>query len=392
MKILFDIDAVHYPLTRIGRYAYEIGKRLPERNEVEQLLYFRDGLIQATMSIKPDTGGRAEKARVRLRRWAGSAPLISKAYRKLVARQQEHALSKLADENFVYHGPNYSLPAYGGACVATIHDLSVFVYPECHQKAHVRTITKETQLSVKRAHVLITHSEFIRQEVASRFAYPLNQIIVAPLAISCAFRPMSELETMPVLSRDGLKYGCYSLFVGTLDRRTDVSSLCDVYERLPNALRQQTPLVVVGVAGWDSEKIVKRLKSGERAGWARYLGGVDEAALPSLCAGARVFLYPAGYDGFALPILEAMAAGVPVICSDVASAPEIAGTDEMAAAVVPVSDESQLYDLVTLALVDNAWCEKMRALSIKRAGDFSWDKTIAATVSAYELAVQIKAT
>lgn len=390
MKILFATDVIHYPLTGIERYAYEIAKRLPDKNEIEQLLYFRDGLIQATMSIKPDTGGRAEKARVRLRRWAGTAPLISRAYRKLVARQQEHALCKLAAENFVCHGPNYSLPAYGGACVATFHDLSVLLWPECYPKEHVRHMTKELPLAVKRAQVLLTNSEFTRQEVAAYFGYPLNQIIVAPLAASSAFRPMPEQEATPVLSRFGLEYGRYSLFNGTLDPRTNVNSLIDVYERLPNTLRQQIPLVATGVGGWRSEKIIKRLKAGERAGWARYPGVVDEAALPSLYAGARVFLFPSKYDGFALPVLEAMSSGAPVICSNAASAPEITNANDGAATLVSVNGSDQLYDAVMRALSDDAWCKEMHAGGIKRAGDFSWDKTVAATVAAYALALQLK--
>jgi alpha-1,3-rhamnosyl/mannosyltransferase len=391
MKILFDTDAIHYPLTGIGRYAYEIGKHLPDATGVEHLLYFRDGLIQATMSIKPDTGGRAEKARVRLRRWAGSAPLISKAYRTLVARQQEHALCKLATENYVFHGPNFSLPAYGAASVATFHDLSVVLWPECHPKGHVRFMTKEMQMAVKRASVLLTNSEFTRQEIAAYYGFPLDHIIVAPLATSSAFQPMSEQETMPVLSRVGLEYGCYSLSIGTLDPRTNINSLCDVYEQLPHALRHKMPLVVAGNAGWNSEKIIKRLKAGERAGWARYLGFVDEAALPSLYAGARVFLYPSRYDGFALPVLEAMTSGVPVICSNVASAPEITEVHDGAATLVPVNDVDQFYDAVLLALKDDAWRKKMCERSLKRAGDFTWDKTIAATVAAYGLALQIGA-
>jgi alpha-1,3-rhamnosyl/mannosyltransferase len=390
MKILFDTDAIHYPLTGIGRYAYEIGKHLPDANGIEQLLYFRDGLMQTTMSIRPDTGGRAEKARVRLRRWAGSAPFISKAYRKLVAKQQEHTLHQLAAENFLFHGPNFSLPAYGGACVATFHDLSVLLWPECHPKEHVRFMTKEMQLAVKRAHVLLTHSEFSRQEIAAYFAFPLDHIIIAPLATSSAFRPMSEQETIPVLSRVGLEYGCYSLFFGTLDPRTNVNSLIDVYERLPHKLRQRIPLVVAGIAGWDSEKIIKRLKAAEQIGWARYLGFVDEAALPSLYAGARVFLYPSSYNGFALPVLEAMTSGIPLICSNVASAPEITDANGGAAALVPANDVNQLYGAVVLALNDDTWCKEMRARSIKRAGDFSWDKTVAATIAAYGLALQLK--
>ncbi|PRC93950.1 glycosyltransferase family 4 protein [Solimicrobium silvestre] len=388
MKILFNADAIRYPLTGIGRYAHELGNRLPKAEEIEKVLYFRDGALHSDLSIRPNTGNHSEKARVRLRRWAGSMPLISKAYHKLIAKQQERAACKLKDEGYIYHGPNYYLPEFSGPCVATFHDLSIFLWPECHPEARVRHMSKELPLTIKRAQVLLTDSEFTRQEIASYFNFPLDRIVTAPLAASPDYRPMSAFEVAPVLSTLKLNYGSYSLFVGTLDPRKNIDILIDVYERMPDALRQRIPLIVAGFEGWHSEKTIERLKAGEHAGWARYLGFVDEAALPSLYAGARVFLFPSRYEGFGLPVLEAMAAGVPVICSNAASLPEVTGTD--GATLIPADDVDQLYDAIVRALEDDTWCVAARERGINRASHFSWDKTAAATITAYKLAQKIK--
>ena len=176
------------------------------------------------------------------------------------------------------------------------------------------------------------------------------------------------------------------MFVGTLDPRKNINLLLDVYERLPNNLRKRFPLVVVGYEGWKSELTLERLKKGEHQGWARYLGFVDEYVLPFLYSGAKVFLFPSKYEGFGLPILEAMAAGVPVICSDATSLPEVAGED--GAKLIAVDNVDLFYDAVWQALDDKTWCLEAGKRGLERSKSFNWDKTIKATIGAYRLAIE----
>ncbi len=387
MKIIFGADAIRYPLTGIGRYAYELGRRLPEASGIESTLYYANGSISPNMVIRPNTGDLNEKAKVRMRRWAGSVPLLSKAYHKLLASQQQRALSKLNSSQYIFHGPNFYLPEYAGPCVATFHDLSVFLWPECHPKSRVRHMSHELTQSIKRAQVLLTDTEYTRQEIASYFAYPLERIVVAPLAASAEYRPRSADEVAPVLAHMGLHYGCYALFVGTLDPRKNISLLLDLYERMPQPLRLRFPLVVAGFEGWDNANTIARLRAGERGGWARYLGFVDETTLPLLYAGARVFLYPSRYEGFGLPVVEAMASGVPVICSNASCLPEVV---EDGATLIPADDLEQLHEMLLRALEDDAWRTAASARGLQRASHFSWEKTTTATLGAYRLAEQLR--
>jgi alpha-1,3-rhamnosyl/mannosyltransferase len=384
MNVLFGADAIRYPLTGIGRYAYELGSRLPGATGIESVRYFRDGGVHSGLPKRPDIG-RTERAGVGLRRLAGSLPMLAEAYHRFAVVLQERSLREFRD--YVFHGPNYYLPVHSGPCVATFHDLSVFKWPDCHPAARVRHMQKELPRAIKRAQVLLTDSEFTRQEVSAYFGWPLNRIVVAPLAASSDYHPMAPAEAAPVLSRWGLCFGAYSLFVGTLDPRKNIDLLLDAYERMPNLLRGRIPLVVAGFEGWKSEKTIARLRAGERAGWARYLGFVDETSLPSLYAGARVFLYPSRYEGFGLPVLEAMAAGGPVICSDAASLPEVTGGTD-GAVLVASGDADAFYDALIRALEDDAWCENARDRGLERAKHFSWDKTVSATLTAYKLAGQ----
>lgn len=383
MKVIFGADAIRYPLTGIGRYAYELGRRLPGATGIERVRYLRGGSVLDGMPERPAIG-RAEQNSAHLRRIVGRFPMFAAAYLRVEALAQKRALRNFSD--YVFHGPNYYLPPHSGPCVATFHDLSVFSWPECHPAARVRRMQKELPEVMKRVQVLLTDSEFTRQEVSAYFSWPLNRIVVAPLAVSSDYHPMGITEVAPVLARWGLHFGRYALFVSSLDPRKNIGMLLDAYERMPNALRLRTPLVVVGFEGWKSEETIARLRAGERAGWAYYAGFVDEASLPALYAGARVFLYPSRYEGFGLPVLEAMAAGTPVICSNATSLPEVAGAD--GAVLVAVDDADGLYDALMRALEDDAWCAAARNRGLVRATHFAWEKTVSATLTAYKLAEQ----
>lgn len=383
MKIMLGADAIRYPLTGIGRYTYELGSRLQHHESIENIRYFRGGAVKDTLPSRPSNVQTA-KAGTHLKRFIAKAPLLVEAYQRYSTMLQKRTLREFSD--YIFHGPNYYLPAHSGPCVATFHDLSVFKWPECSPAWRVRYMQKELPLAIKRADVLVTDSEFTRQEVAAYFNWPLNRIIAAPLAAPPEYRPMAAHEVTPVIQKWKLNFGSYALFVGTMDPRKNVDALLDAYERMPHAMRSHHPLVVAGFEGWKSERTIARLRNAERAGWAHYLGFVDEASLPALYAGARVFLFPSRYEGFGLPVLEAMATGVPVICSDAASLPEVTGSE--GAVLVPCEDTDALFNALLRALDDDAWCNLARKRGLERASQFSWDHTVAMTLAAYKLAGQ----
>ncbi len=382
MKVLLGTDAIHYPLTGIGRYAYELATRLPNVEDIKNLHYLYGKNVLKKLPQRPIEGS-IPVVNQRLRRIVRSIPRATTIYHQVKTMLQKQVLNKFHDN--VFHGPNYYLPLHKGPCVATFHDLSIFLWPECHPKARVQNMQKALPEIIKRVHVLITDSEFTRLEMAHFFNFPLNRIITAPLAASSNFRPLNAVETSPYLTKLGLKFGAYSLFVGTLDPRKNIDLLLDAYKRLPYQLKMKIPLVIAGFEGWKSEKTIQTLREGEKAGWARYLNFVDEAFLPALYAGAKVFLYPSRYEGFGLPVLEAMAAGVPVICSNAASLPEVASG---AALLIPVEDMDLLSDSILRALEDDEWCKTASLKGVERARDFSWEKTVTDTLKAYRLASQ----
>jgi alpha-1,3-rhamnosyl/mannosyltransferase len=179
----------------------------------------------------------------------------------------------------------------------------------------------------------------------------------------------------------GLGYEDYTLFVGTVEPRKNLITLLTAYERLPEKLRMQWPLVIAGNEGWNSKDIHSRMERAATLGWLRYLSFVPQAQLPMLYAGARLFAYPSVYEGFGLPPLEAMASGVPVVCSNVSSLPEVVG--DVALGFAP-TDVQALCAALAQGLEDESWRSQAKSAGRARSQNFSWQQCAANTLKIYE--------
>jgi len=283
-------------------------------------------------------------------------------------------------EDAVFHGPQFYLPAFGGRRVVTIHDLSVYSWAHCHPPGRVKMMQAEIGRSVQCADMVLTDSEFTRQEVAAFFSLPLDRLRAVPLGSSDGFFPRGEPKLAPVLTRLGLKADRYCLYAGTIEPRKNIDTLLDAYERLHYETRKRWPLVLCGYQGWQSERLHARIEKYGSQGWVRYLGYVSGDDLPYVFAGARLFAFPSLYEGFGLPVLEAMASGVPVVCSDSSSLPEVAGG---AAAMCAPQDTDALTALLARGLEDDSWRAHARKQGLLRAAQFSWRSCAEMTGAAY---------
>lgn len=378
MKVILAVDAIRFPLTGIGRYTLELARALATSSEIEELRYFAGAnLIEelpksdATPSL---SGAKRQLAKI---------DLIVRIHGLLSHARRARNLRGMTD--FVFHGPNFYLPRFAGPSVVTFHDLSVLTMPHLHPAERVSHMTREIRLSVQRAGMFITDSEYTRREVVAFFGLEDNRVKAAPLASSDEFRPRQASEIQPALSAYGLQPNGYVLFAGTMEPRKNLEALLDAYEKLKPEVRGRFPLVLAGYKGWRNEAIMERVQRAERAGWARYLGYVKDGDLPLLYSGARLFVYPSLYEGFGLPVLEAMASGVPVVCSDRSSLPEVAGG---AAAMCDPDDIDRLSDLIVAGLEDEAWRASAIMKGHAQAKRFSWQRCATDTVNVYRLASQ----
>jgi glycosyltransferase involved in cell wall biosynthesis len=377
MKVILSIDPIRFPLTGIGRYTCELAWHLKEITEIEQLR-FLSGYRFAPLPEPGQSDTPRALSSSNLRRTILKNPLTIEMYSRVFPLIKRYALRGYSDH--VFHGPNFYLPPFNGPSVCTFHDLSVFTWAHCHPPERVKYMRKEIAHTLKRADMLITPSEYTRQELAAYFAWPLDKIRAVPLACSNDFRPRTADELIPVLGKHGLKLEGYSLFVGTIEPRKNLEVLLDAYATLPPFIRQQWPLVLIGYHGWRSEQLHTHIEAAMSEGWVHYLGFADANELPLIYAGARVFVFPSLYEGFGLPVLEAMASGIPVVCSNASTLPEVVGD---AAALCEPQDVDTLCELIKMALEDDIWRRQAISKGLLQAAGFSWQHCAEETVAVY---------
>ncbi|AEC21707.1 glycosyl transferase WbpY [Pusillimonas sp. T7-7] len=366
MKLILSIETVRYPLTGIGRYVYELASRAMEHREAfESLqLFGLKGFVNELPQAQNTAGSLHHwKGLIQKSHWA------TEAYRQLSNAMRARALRGYQDH--IFHGPSFTLPRFDGKKIATVHDLSPFIWADSMTSQRAKYLQTEIAYTVEHADLLITDSEFTRHEVASYFGWDINKIYAVPLAAAPEFRQRPVQELVKPLARLGLAPGKYGLYVGTIEPRKNIASLLQAYRLLPDALRQEYPLVLTGYSGWKSDDLHQQMQQAEQEGWARYLGYSALEDLPFLYAGARVFAFPSLYEGFGLPVLEAMSSGVPVVCSNRASLPEVVGD---AALLNDALDVETLSAHLLQGLTDEDW----RALAIQRGSEksasYSWQK------------------
>ena len=250
-----------------------------------------------------------------------------------------------------------------------VYDLVPFI-EGAQAQARAGRIEKATiRPALRRAACLPCISEATRADLERIFPIARGKTVVTPLAADASFGEAVAVPGHPDLTRP------YVLAVGTLEPRKNLGRLLDAWLALPSALRDANDLVLVGPRGWDDERIVAKADAAR----ARLLGRVTDAELRALYAGAVAFAYPSLYEGFGLPPLEAMAAGAPVLTSDVSSLPEVVGD---AAVLVDPLDVAAITAGLSDLLTDRALVDGLRAAGRIRAAEFSWDRTASETLSA----------
>ena len=208
---------------------------------------------------------------------------------------------------------------------ATVHDLTPWIMPELHSVANVAADRMFAERVLKRAAGVIAVSENTKRDATRILGITPEKIRVIPLGVPPAYFSVTSDDIQRVKIGRALTKP-YFLFVGTIEPRKNVDSLLTAWGAMTESFRQENQLVIAGMPGWLADSTMNRLIQANRDGeGVRYLGYVAETDLPGLTAGARAFVYPSLYEGFGIPVAQAMATGCPVITSNVSSLPEVTG-------------------------------------------------------------------
>lgn len=378
MKVVLATDPVRFPLTGIGRYTFELAQGLSQA-ALADLRFMQAGRIRPSLPSVPDEQPLSRGPW--LRRMLQRQDWALRLHGHWHAHRQARTMAALP--HHVFHSPNFYLPPTAGPGVVTLHDLSCYDWAHCHPPQRVRHMQREIAHSLQRAEVLITVSERMRQDIATFFSWPLDRVVATPLAAAPDFFPRRSDQLEPSLRSMGLVPDGYVLYVGTIEPRKNLSRLIEAYAQLPAQVRHRWPLVLAGYVGWNSHDLHGQIMAAQAQGWLRYLGYVPQQRLPELMAGARLFVFPSLYEGFGLPVLEAMASGVPVVSSNATSLVEVCGD---AALLHDPQDEAQLHQHLVRGLEDEDWRAQARVRGLAQASRFSWARCTAQTLEAYRLA------
>lgn len=269
--------------------------------------------------------------------------------------------------------------------VVSVHDVSFLEYPQYFTSFRARQLRLTVRHTVKRAACVLTPSEFSKQRILEAYQLPEDKVVALPNGVSPVFHPVPREAAQRSLRsawRDE-KHGAapFILTVGDLQPRKNHLGLIAAFEELLRA-HPQLPhhLVVVGKETWYAPTVRAAAKISQAADRIHFTGFVEEEELRRLYGACDVFVYPSFYEGFGLPIIEAMACGRAVACSNTSAMPEVA---DSAALLFDPSSQRELVCALRDLLLNPELRQRMERLGAQRAGIFSWTRTAAETLNVY---------
>ena len=283
----------------------------------------------------------------------------------------------------ILHVPFNFLPV--GRCrkVVHIHDVAFLRLKEAFTFAERQRMTLMTAFCSRRADHILTISEFSRKEIIEAYRIPESKVTVTPLAVDTELlRPWSEEDKMAFLDRRGLDFPFF-LFVGTLQPRKNVVTMLRAFKAVMAGGREgkDVRIVLVGRKGWLYEEVFSFIRENGMEGRVLHFDGINAKELPGFYNTALAFVFPSLFEGFGLPILEAMACGCPVLSSNVSSMPEVYG--DAALPFAPM-DADGLADRMRAVIRDPALRRDLTAKGFENGRRFSWDRTARIIRKAYK--------
>ena len=381
-EVIYNLANLRSPITGIGRYAIEIVRGGVKQDRpitafINGQLRTRDQLLNSLTSLET----RNSDTHSKIRQWMSHIPFARQAYQ--VQQAQQFALSARPLINPKVHSHNLTYAATTGlrASVTTVLDLSHHLFAKTHPQHRIDFLKRFFKRLEQSNEPIITISQSVKNELCTHYSIGEERVHVTPLAADTSFTPQSEADTAAVLKRYGLLHKSYCLSVGTLEPRKNLSTVLTTFSQLPEEQRRLCPLVLVGPQGWKNKSIEQQITILEQKGFVKRLGFVANHELPALYSSASVFLYPSLYEGFGLPLLEAMQCGCTCITSNNGALAEVAGRG--AIMIDPLNTE-QLLNALQLALNSSQQRSSYSRLALQQASRFNWHSTVQQTWQIYD--------
>lgn len=380
LTVAVDVNSFYEPLTGVGWYLHQLLTHLADRDDLRLRLYGQslvEGDPGAPQPVVPFPEGPA------IERVAYEAPdgLVVPPWRGNQILRRLAPLLLAADANRVLFAPNYLPPPLfrlaRGARVATIHDLSVRKVPWAVRPDSGAALRERLAQVIHEADLLLTPSEAVRRE--------LLETGVAPGRVRAIHHGPGQIAAEGASEMPPRAPARYALSVGTLEPRKNVGTLLAAWRLLQRRLADPPALVLSGGMGWKAEEIRREVAAAEREGWLVYLGYVSPGELAALYRNASAVLLPSFYEGFGLPVVEALSAGAPLVVSDIPVLREVAGD----AALYAPPDRPDIWaERIADLLADESLAGDLRRRGAERAGHFDWSRAAEEAARAFREAAE----
>jgi glycosyltransferase involved in cell wall biosynthesis len=369
MQVCLDLTPALHNTAGTGRYVRELAKAFVDLGHGEQLSFFcvdpESGSGTGTPSLVPRKTIRCSK-----RGWSAAAALSS--YFGI-------PMDRFVGEADVFHATWHLLPRLRTpASVMTLYDLSFALFPETHLRVLRWSSNALVPRFLRECDRIIAISESTKRDAVRLYGIPEDKIVVTYLAAEDRFRPADPDRVAEVRGRLGLPPR-FLLYVGTIEPRKNLGVLLGALVLLKGQGREVL-LVVAGRLGWLYDGFLAKIRSLGLESLVLLPGFVPDDDLPALYSAADLFVYPSVYEGFGIPVLEAMGCGTPVLCSDASSLPEVAGDGGI---LLPPGDPAAWADAITRLMESAAQRAELREKGFRQASRFRWEETARQTWEVY---------
>ena len=355
-KILVDSIALLSQKTGIGRYTYEIAYRLKKSRGMKYNYfygYYSKNLLET--SQKPNVQS--------LKSIIQKNPLLKKIARKVLTLS-----SRLFSPKYdLYWQPNF-IPNSGikaKKIVTSVHDFAFILYREFHPKERIEYFDNYFFKNLSRSDMIITGSNYSKSEILKQTNFTKEQVRVIYHGIDHnLFRVYQEPKVEFELPKK------YILSVGSIEPRKNLIGLLKAYSLLNKQIKREYKLVLVGFKGWENSEIMEIIEQNKESIF--YLGFISDEELSKVYNLASLFVFSSFYEGFGLPLLEAMACGTPVVSSNASSLPEVGGD---AVLYCNPHDNEDIKSKIEMLILDKELQKELILKGLKQVKKFSWEKS-----------------
>jgi glycosyltransferase involved in cell wall biosynthesis len=371
-SLAIDATAVPGELTGAGYYIQQIISGLSQR-DVDLVIITKKNDVERFSHLAP-------KARI-----VDTAPTFMAGR----LAYQTFAMGKLVDKLGVdvFHGPHYQLPQkISTPSVVTIHDTTLLTHQSLHEKPKTLFFSRAIPRALKNASAVITVSESTKNDLKKLFPDELSAkkyVEVAHLGIDeSRFHAQANENEETVLQSLGITQP-YVASLGLLEPRKGIPMLVRAFSRLAKS-RNDLHLVIAGGEGWGIEEIRNAIKESGCVTRITLAGRLADEEVGLYLRHAHMFVYPSEYEGFGMPVVEAMACGTPTITTRSSALVEVAGKGAM---LIDPKNEDQLFDAMNSLCGDSMIRKQMIKRALERAQDFSWNACVDKHIEAYKFAI-----